>query len=183
MKLLKAGIWWISHCLTARQAHAWLWRCRGCCVSTFCDKPLQALAVVEALQEAGQLEQLSDQEIAVLCASHNGEQQHVDIVGRLLERLTFHKTGWHAGRTGRFISPTLISQARSLNSPEKIHNNCSGKHAGMLVLAHLCGHEAANYADWQHPVQRRMIRIMSQLASCNILSYPHGIDGCGAHCL
>ena len=143
-------------------------------------KPLQALAVVEALQEAGQLEQLSDQEIAVLCASHNGEQQHVDIVGRLLDRFDIPQDRLACGAHWSLHQPTLISQARSLNSPEKIHNNCSGKHAGMLVLAHLCGHEAANYADWQHPVQRRMIQIMSQLASCDILSYPHGIDGCGA---
>ena len=84
-------------------------------------KPLQALAVVEALEEAGKLEQLSDQEIAVLCASHNGEQQHVDIVGRLLDRFDIPQDRLACGAHWSLHQPTLISQVRSLNSPEKIH--------------------------------------------------------------
>jgi len=143
-------------------------------------KPLQALAVIDALSKAGELESLSDEEIAVLCASHNGEQKHVDIVGKLLDRFGISHDRLVCGAHWSLHQPTLISQVRERNLPDKIYNNCSGKHAGMLILAHLSGHDTDQYGDWQHPVQRRMIQIMNQLTECDILSFPHGIDGCGA---
>ncbi len=143
-------------------------------------KPLQALAVMDALCKAGQLERLSDEEIAVLCASHNGEQKHVDRVGSLLDRFGIAHERLACGAHWSLHQPTLINQVRERNRPEKIHNNCSGKHAGMLVLAHLSGHDLNHYSDWQHPVQKRMVQIMNQLTDIDILSFPHGIDGCGA---
>ena len=61
----------------------------------------------------------------------------------------------------------------------KAHNNCSGKHSGILsTIAHL-GEDPKGYIDEAHPAQQRLIKVLEEMGDCDLSSTPRGIDGCG----
>ena len=53
---------------------------------------------------------------------------------------------------------SLIEQVRTFEQPDKTHNNCSGKHAGMIILAKLLTGEGKNYAEVNHQAQQLILR-------------------------
>jgi L-asparaginase II len=70
---------------------------------------------------------------------------------------------------------TLI---KSGQSPRAIHNNCSGKHAGMLALAKYMGAPLANYVSMNHPVQQAIARTLDLYCDASTAHAPWGVDGC-----
>jgi L-asparaginase II len=146
-------------------------------------KPLQAIAVVEAIQNHPEKGGLSDTELSLITASHNGEEMHVNGVHALLTRFGLDTGQLSCGAHWSLNHAIGLEQARAMEKPTRAHNNCSGKHAGMLILGHLMGVDLAGYQDLNHPVQQRIIGIMEQMTGMDILQYPHGIDGCGAPAL
>ena len=143
-------------------------------------KPLQAIALVEWLMAHGRADELSDDDYSVICASHNGEPAHVKAVELLLSSFGIDADLLHCGAHWSNHQPSCLAQAKSMEAPQKIHNNCSGKHAGMLVLGQLIGALPQGYADVAHPVQQAIIAVIDEMADMNTLSYTRGIDGCGA---
>lgn len=143
-------------------------------------KPLQAIALVEILMNRQDGTVLSDDDASVICASHNGEQGHVDAVASLLSAYDISPTMLHCGAHWSTDQATALGQARAFEAPQKIHNNCSGKHAGMLVLGQLLAVDLHGYGDVGHPVQQAIIKVIDEMADMSVLDYPHGIDGCGA---
>jgi len=143
-------------------------------------KPLQSIALAELLNQHPEHGQLSLAEYALITASHNAEDIHVGAVHHLLSRFGLDPDHLICGAHWSLDQATSLSQARSIETPTKAHNNCSGKHAGMLVLAHLMGAPLEGYHKITHPVQQRIIGVMEQMTGINLLDYPHGIDGCGA---
>ena len=130
-------------------------------------KPLQA-AVSLGMIDAD----LSDAEIAVMCASHNGEPVHVEAVERLLGR-----AGLEAGALRCPPDRPLAGQADGpLPPPERRYHNCSGKHAGMLLACASRGLDLATYREPQHPLQRSVLEAVREVAG-----EPRaiGVDGCG----
>ena len=71
--------------------------------------------------------------------------------------------------------PTAIDQIRSLEVPATIHNNCSGKHAGMLVLAALLGTSPDGYAALSHPVQQSILGTLEAMTGIDLISSPMGL--------
>ena len=65
--------------------------------------------------------------------------------------------------------PTAINQIRSLEVPATIHNNCSGKHAGMLVLAALLGTSPDGYAALSHPVQQSILGTLEAMTGIDLM--------------
>jgi L-asparaginase II len=102
-------------------------------------KPLQAIPLIEKLLRDGKADIFGDEEISFICASHNGEPHHVTCARSLLNRFSIDEEALICGAHWSLDTDILIEQVRSLAHPTRAHNNCSGKHSGMLVLAHLEG--------------------------------------------
>lgn len=120
------------------------------------------------------------EEIAVMCGSHNAEAEHLRVVHSIL-----HKIG--LGEDALNCGPQYPSSKRDANAlikadqkPHHIHNNCSGKHAGMLAACVLNGWMVDDYINPKHPLQQRI------LDTCSLMyEYPKekmeiALDGCSA---
>lgn len=140
-------------------------------------KPLQALAVLDA--GAKEAFQLSLAEIALLCASHNGETIHTDAVQSLLQRIGESEQTLTCGIHYPFHKATTQTMLDSHTPATMLHNNCSGKHAGMLLLAHRLNVSSEGYARLDHPVQQAMLHVVANMSDLSPAEIPTGIDGCG----
>ena len=67
---------------------------------------------------------------------------------------------------------------RAADRPLAVHNNCSGKHAGMLALARQLTADPHDYVTHDHPVQQAIARTMGEICECDLSHQPWGIDGC-----
>jgi L-asparaginase II len=141
-------------------------------------KALQALPFIEA-DGAAQFG-LSTQHLALLCASHSGEEKHVEGVTQILDKagLTYKalKCGCHT--PGIFSFHDKAPPAR-LKFDER-HNNCSGKHAGFLAYCVQHGHAIDNYIDPSHPLQQAIRRDVARAGGVAESDLKMGIDGCSA---
>lgn len=140
-------------------------------------KPFQALPLVE--DGAMESLDLTDEELAVCCGSHSGEPRHVEVVRSILDKVGVDEDSLACGP----LRPMSDSAARELRKnklkPGKIHNNCSGKHAGMMALARIHGWDLAGYHHLGHPVQERMLREISRWTGIPADSIATAVDGCG----
>jgi len=140
-------------------------------------KPIQAMPVVAdgVADHFG----FGDRELALCCASHSGEPRHVEGVRWMLERIGVEESALACGPHAPFHEPTAASLARAGERPGRIHNNCSGKHTGMLALARFHGWDVTRYTRADHPVQRRMLDEVARWAGLRVEDVVTGIDGCG----
>lgn len=139
-------------------------------------KPFQAAAAIQtgAIDAAG----FSQQQIALMCASHKGEQGHVDTAESMIKQLGLSVDHYECG--SHYPSDTITRRQLIHEGVESnpFHNNCSGKHAGMLALAkHLTGN-TEGYIQKTHPVQKTILDYVKQLTGLE--SIPTEIDGCSA---
>ncbi|WP_045519015.1 asparaginase [Neobacillus niacini] len=140
-------------------------------------KPLQTIPVVET--GAADLYELSESDISLCCASHSGETQHTDRVLAILGRAGIEDTALHCGTHIPHAQDTykkLIAAGKELTP---LYNNCSGKHTGMLVTAKHMGETLEDYYLPSHPVQQRILKVISNVADYPIEKIEMGIDGCG----
>lgn len=120
----------------------------------------------------------TDEDIALACASHNGEAAHVRVAGGMLAKAGMNETSYECGAHWPYELGAQHDMLRRDEEPRAIHNNCSGKHAGMLALARHLKAPAEGYTRIDHPVQRGVAKVMSELCDIDIDAQPHGIDGC-----
>ena len=146
-------------------------------------KPLQAIALAEAWEGLTTERRLTPAEFSLICGSHNGQPEHVAAVEGLLAKFGLEADLLSCGRQWSGDRPTMVDQARSLDHPGRIHNNCSGKHAGMLALSTIIGAGPQGYAAITHPVQQKILGVLEAMVGLDLMAYPHGIDGCGAPAL
>jgi L-asparaginase II len=138
-------------------------------------KPFQAVAVVAC--GAADRFSLGDDEVALLAASHSGEEMHTSRVGRMLGRLGLDPSALGCGVHPPF-DETTRERLGSAISP--LHHNCSGKHAGMLAVALHLGVPAGAYLDPEGPVQRLMRRTVAAVCGVELESVGVALDGCSA---
>ncbi|HET8780898.1 MAG TPA: asparaginase [Pyrinomonadaceae bacterium] len=141
-------------------------------------KPLQALPllVTGAAERFG----FTDEEVALACASHNGEPIHTQIVASMLEKIELGPEALKCGVHEPY-SPEAAGVLRARNEvPNALHNNCSGKHAGMLAVALHLGASTDNYESPENPVQIEIARAVSQFTGVAVEDMAVGIDGCAA---
>ena len=136
--------------------------------------------MVEQLQHKKLLAKLSDDLICVTCASHNGQETHIQAASDLLSAFNIDPSCLVCGAHWSLDQHSLIEQVRGIDEPSSLHNNCSGKHAGMLILAHLMDVPLSGYHLLEHPVQQRILGCLEAMTGCDLMQYPAGIDGCGA---
>ena len=147
-------------------------------VTTFrsAAKPFQLLPLVER----GHAERwkLTDEELAVMCASHTGSSYHLGLVSGVLDRLGLDASALACGYHDP-LDPEALADVKA--HPEKrsgLYNNCSGKHAGMLCLALSEGWPVRGYERADHPVQQLMHRTIAELCGVPADSLLTAVDGC-----
>ena len=140
-------------------------------------KPLQALPLIET--GAADALKVSSEELAIACASHSGETRHIALVSAWLTRLGLTESALECCAH----PPTHAPAARALyaagGAPSALHNNCSGKHAGMLATCRHLGEDPRGYIDVDHPQQQRVVAVLSDMCGVDLRRAPRGIDGCG----
>lgn len=149
-------------------------------------KPFQALPLVAdgAAERFG----VTTEELALVCASHNGTRRHVGIVRGLLDRIGIGEAALACG-PHRPLSFDLAVRERGAPPPRDevprtpIASNCSGKHAGMLALARHHGWRTDRYHVSGHPVQERCKAELARWSDVPASAIVEGIDGCGVACL
>lgn len=139
-------------------------------------KPLQALPLLVsgAADRCG----FTDEEIALACASHNGEPVHTRIVTSMLAKIGLGPEALKCG----VHEPYSVEVARQLRergeAPNVLQNNCSGKHAGMLALALHLGAPVETYIRPEHPVQLAIGKTIARFTDIAVEDLAVAVDGC-----
>jgi L-asparaginase II len=134
-------------------------------------KPLQATAMVSVGLD------LPDDQMALVCASHDGDTMHLDGVRRLLDRFGLVDTDLSNTPSRPFGAGPRATATMAGVEPSSLQQNCSGKHAGMLATCRINGWPTDGYLDAAHPLQQHILSTIDGLAR----DVHHvGIDGCGA---
>lgn len=139
-------------------------------------KPMQAMPLVES--GAAEAFGLSDEEVALACASHSGEPMHTTRVAAWLARLGLNENDLACGAHPSRYEPVAEAMIRRGEKPSRLFNNCSGKHAGFLTVARHWDIATSGYQQFDHPVQQAVAATLRELSDAKKL--PFGIDGCAA---
>jgi L-asparaginase II len=140
-------------------------------------KPFQAIPLIAS--GASERFHFSTQEVAIACGSHNGDPVHTQTVKSMLRKMGLDESALKCG-THEPYSPEAARELRERKEkPTVLHNNCSGKHAGMLALALHLGAGIEAYDKPDHPVQVAILRAISQFSGLPLKSIHIGVDGCG----
>ncbi len=139
-------------------------------------KALQALPLLES-GAAGRFG-LSDKEIALACASHSGGEDHVATARSMLARAGFDERVLECGVHWPLGEAEARALARSGRTPNALHNNCSGKHAGFICLASAMGVDPTGYVAPDHPVQREVTAAIEAMTGAPLGEEMRGVDGC-----
>jgi L-asparaginase II len=140
-------------------------------------KPFQTMPLV--LSGVDDALGLTDEELAVACASHSAEEPHLDAVRSILEKARLSEEDLQNGAHPPLYASAAAELARSGEEPKPIHGNCSGKHAGMLALCVHMGWETASYRDPDHPLQLWILEIVARVCGLERDEILLGGDGCG----
>jgi L-asparaginase II len=138
-------------------------------------KALQAVPLIE--QGAADRFGLTDEELALACASHSGEPAHVAGVERMLAKAGLAPSDLRCGAHWPVAQAAAAAVARS-GGPSPLHNNCSGKHAGFLCVARALGVDHADYWRPEHPVQRLVRAALEDFTGAPLGEAKCAIDGC-----
>ncbi len=141
-------------------------------------KPFQAITVVET--GARDAYGLTDEEVAVVCGSHHGEDVHVRAAGSILRKAGLKPAHLRCGVHAPISADAQRALARAGRKPTVLHNNCSGKHAGMVAAAKRLKAPLDRYLDPGHPLQRRNLETIARFADVKPSSIRLGVDGCSA---
>jgi len=141
-------------------------------------KPFQAIPLFE--DAVPEIFGLTETELAVAMSSHNGEPKHVQAVQAILEKAGRTPADLQCGVHVPLGSAVAAELAAAGEKPTALHNNCSGKHAGMIAACVNRGLPISNYLDFNHPYQKRLWRTVARHAGLLEDAVPVGIDGCSA---
>ncbi len=146
--------------------------------------PRSALKLVQALPlvELGGIEKFgfTSEEIAITCGSHNGEGRHVEVVESMLTKIGLNLSHLGCGIQYPTHKETSETFLKSGIKPTAIHNNCSGKHAGMLALCLLLGYSIENYLSPSHPIQKLILSYIEEIYQYPAEKMVCALDGCSA---
>ena len=143
------------------------------------DLPIYPRSAIKSLQAAAMLKaglKVEENELAIICASHSGSQSHIDLVTEML--------------TSRGITTSQLKNAADKplgekekitwgdKAPSQLAQNCSGKHAGMLIACQQNGWDMKTYLDLNHPLQIAIKNEIEELSGEKVSAT--SVDGCGA---
>lgn len=145
-------------------------------------KPLQALPFLE--RGGASAYGLTLKEVAILCASHSGTDEHVEVVKSLQSKTGVSEADLMCGVHPAYDRATAQAMRERGEAPTPNRHNCSGKHTGMLGFTHLMHlqHDPHGqpYIDPNHPVQQEILRTLAEICDIPVEAIQVGIDGCSA---
>ena len=140
-------------------------------------KPHQAIPLVAS--GAADRFGFTEKEIALACASHNGEPIHTELAASMLKKIGLTADALKCGVHEPYSAEAANELKQRGEAPNVLHNNCSGKHAGMLALALHLGAPTETYDEPSSPVQLAIGKIVAEFSGIPIEDIAVGTDGCG----
>jgi L-asparaginase II len=141
-------------------------------------KPFQTIPIIASGAAAHY--GFTPRELAVIAGSHSGESAHLETVLSILNKIALGESALKCGAHMPFDDASTKRLRAESREPRALHNNCSGKHAGMLAFAKHIGEPLENYIDPDHPIQRRILSTLARFADAPVDEIEVAIDGCGA---
>ncbi len=139
-------------------------------------KPFQASAAIK--EGATKAVSFTPEENALMCASHNGEDIHVNTAKSMLDKIGYDTSYYECGTHFPYDKESRIKLIQNKENSSALHNNCSGKHAGMLCLAKYLQVDPKGYTDPGHKVQQLIMKQVKRFSELD--QFPLAIDGCSA---
>ena len=146
--------------------------------------PRSAIKIFQAIpfikSEAYKKFKLSKKQIAIACASHCGEPEHLKVLEEWINKININinllKCGIHNPLNAKSSNKLLLSGIR----PNQLHNNCAGKHLAMISGCLSKNMNVRKYLDMNHPYQRMIRNYLEYFTETKILNIQKGVDGCSA---
>ncbi len=139
-------------------------------------KAMQALPLMES--GAADAYGFGNRELALACSSHSGEDAHVQLAAAMLAKAGRDVETLECGAHWSSDQKTIIHQARTLDKPTALHNNCSGKHSGFVCTCVHTGTDPKGYVGYDHPLQQDIRATMESLTGTALGHDNCGTDGC-----
>ena len=134
------------------------------------SKPIQVLPLIE--QGGAEIYQLSEKEIAVMCASHGGTLDHVQTVESIQEKMAINRDDLMCGSHFPHDEEARIEMQKMGSLLTENHNNCSGKHTGMLALALLNEQPVTRIISIPaHPIQQMITETFAEMCGLQTNRY------------
>lgn len=143
------------------------------------ELPIYPRSAIKSLQAAAMLKaelKVEENELAIICASHSGSQSHIDLVTKMLTL-----RGISTSQLKNAVDKPLGEKEKiswSDKPPSQLAQNCSGKHAGMLITCQQNGWDMNTYLDLNHPLQVAIKNEIEELCGEKVSAV--SVDGCGA---
>jgi len=139
-------------------------------------KPLQVMPFIESggADHFG----FTDEQVAIMCASHCGEEFHIAAVQSILDRIGLDKAALMCGIHPPINKAAAARLAEIGEKPTTLHSTCSGKHAGMLAMARFLDVPHEDYHKPEHPVQQRILALLGEFSSYDPGQIKLASDGC-----
>jgi L-asparaginase II len=141
-------------------------------------KPFQAIPLLTS--GAADRFGFTDREVALACGSHNGEPIHTELAAAMLKKIGLGIEALRCGAHEPYGAEAALELRMRGEQPNALHNNCSGKHVGMLAVALHLGASIDNYESPENPVQKAIVDVVSQFSGVPVTDMAIGIDGCAA---
>ena len=146
--------------------------------------PRSAIKIFQAIpfiqSEAHKKYKLSKKEIAISCSSHCGEKQHMIVLHNWIKKIKINNNSLKCG----IHNPLNLDSSNKLLSsgkkPNQLHNNCAGKHLGMISGCLSNEMDIKNYLGFNHPYQKLIRNSLENITKYKITKKQVGIDGCSA---
>ncbi len=135
-------------------------------------KPIQAIPLIESKVKVTQ------KELAIICASHSASERHIHILKELLKKHHINPSNLQCGIHEPLDEKERNRLLRINLAPNILHNNCSGKHIGMLLVCKKNNWDLKSYLNLNHPLQRSILNKIKNLAETKKIFT--AIDGCSA---
>lgn len=118
-------------------------------------------------------------EIALMAASHSGETFHVQGVRSILRKIGLPESALQCGAHTPYNAAAAAELERIGEPYSALHNNCSGKHAGILALCLMLDSDPATYMELANPAQQEILKFCARMTNDDPAGMPLGVDGCG----
>jgi len=122
---------------------------------------------------------LDEREIAVMAASHAGQPFHVAAVRSILAKIGMDESALQCGPHAPYNAVAARELEQAGIVPTALHNNCSGKHAGILALCKAIGSDPATYMSLDNPAQQQILQMCARMSETSVQHFRLGVDGCG----
>jgi L-asparaginase II len=139
-------------------------------------KSIQALPLIET--GAADALGFGNRELAISCASHDGEPEHAALASAMLAKVGLDVSALECGTHWPSSQKATIDLARAGGEPNALHNNCSGKHSGFLCTCRHAGIEIQGYSAYGHPFQEMVRETMQAVTGAAHEADACGTDGC-----